>query len=1110
MEKSEFIKLIQSTLNLRHSISLKTDLPLMLQNKKFVFDLADNSKYYFVEIIDSMTPDKRSDIISRLKEVQSKLLNSYTNRNNQIEIKVVSKNDISQREKKFYNDEFKSSNQCRFEFLDRTDILNFCEAFIDDLPHELLIYYKSIKSDIKPSVENKELRNVGKGQEEPVIELPIDSDSKLILGQKIDQNIQYYNILILFVNPNNLEKRSPEEEYISEYFGADSAISSFTNQEIQKGYKWINSITHNLNRHTCIFFKYDEINSLSLDKSIIQSAIKELNNIYGNQFDFFSPNILIICTLGIPSRKDKGFNLVAYYELVSLLRLNLTSPRIRLNLPESITRNQLNNISNDLLSYLKLNKSEFISVEATDNGNIKQSEPILADQGGEDSLNFTKDAQSLAALLALKEMKPPLAIALLGDWGSGKSYFMELLKRQIQMLSRFQDFYESEHLVEPYLNVPKDKPFVEGVAHIYFNAWSYMDANLWAGLAHSMFEKLNAYITDNTKSEIERLKIQVKIAKRLEILHSDLNNYEEKRNQLEKLKQKLKKERDYKILRYLNPKIDAQVKSFLKSSGYDDTDIELLEPSKAYKIVESGINLLTYLKANSYRVTIFLVTSIVSFMILNGLILSIWHAIENPVWIFFSSLWGYLIASVIPISATVLNFYSRRKSALVSLKNIVKIGDEVNSEEYYDENLNIVCREISDLDNIINEVEKSIEFEFSRTSDITQAAISNFISEKQNDKNYLKYLGIITTIRKDFETLSSIFSDIERPSSLLLSENELIRFEDLEKDKNEIAEIFHARNEDGKGLKNKKLERIILYIDDLDRCPDEKVLEVLQAVHLLMAFPLFIVVVGVDERCVQNALLYNQHKKYRGIRNSETIFHTIEPSEYLEKIFQIPFQIPVATESNIQNLVDNLIPTIHNSTSVQEVDESKNEEINQDSLVENDIEANDANYDPIEVEESEPNTDPVEETNFPHEYSGKIERDQIGITSFEKEYLKKLAPFVGRNPRKVKRLVNIFRIVKTHENRGFTNNDDSLKAIVLIALSIGECKNQVVSMFDNVQPEKSLIDFLEESKTTFQELLSIAERDEELHDLLQKSLAEFMPTWNFVKRFSFKMNVPKK
>lgn len=47
---------------------------------------------------------------------------------------------------------------------------------------------------------------------------------------------------------------------------------------------------------------------------------------------------------------------------------------------------------------------------------------------------------------------------------------------------------------------------------------------------------------------------------------------------------------------------------------------------------------------------------------------------------------------------------------------------------------------------------------------------------------------------------------------------------------------------------------MILYIDDLDRCPPAKVLEVLEAVHLLLALELFVVVVGVDPRWLQRSL----------------------------------------------------------------------------------------------------------------------------------------------------------------------------------------------------------------------------------------------------------------
>ena len=43
-----------------------------------------------------------------------------------------------------------------------------------------------------------------------------------------------------------------------------------------------------------------------------------------------------------------------------------------------------------------------------------------------------------------------------------------------------------------------------------------------------------------------------------------------------------------------------------------------------------------------------------------------------------------------------------------------------------------------------------------------------------------------------------------------------------------------------------RIDRIVLDIDDLDRCQPQQVVEVLQAIHLLLALNLFVVVVGVD------------------------------------------------------------------------------------------------------------------------------------------------------------------------------------------------------------------------------------------------------------------------
>jgi hypothetical protein len=54
--------------------------------------------------------------------------------------------------------------------------------------------------------------------------------------------------------------------------------------------------------------------------------------------------------------------------------------------------------------------------------------------------------------------------------------------------------------------------------------------------------------------------------------------------------------------------------------------------------------------------------------------------------------------------------------------------------------------------------------------------------------------------------------------------------------------LFHTR--DGCAQAGTASDRIVLHSDDLDRCDEEQVVKVLQAVHLLLACKLFIVVVA--------------------------------------------------------------------------------------------------------------------------------------------------------------------------------------------------------------------------------------------------------------------------
>jgi hypothetical protein len=109
------------------------------------------------------------------------------------------------------------------------------------------------------------------------------------------------------------------------------------------------------------------------------------------------------------------------------------------------------------------------------------------------------------------------------------------------------------------------------------------------------------------------------------------------------------------------------------------------------------------------------------------------------------------------------------------------------------------------------------------------------------------------------------------------------------------------------------IDRIVVYIDDLDRCPPARVVEMLEAIHLLLAVELFVVVVAVAPRWLLQAL----HSHYRDQLTAPATGAAVtddgqalwQPSavQYLEKIFQVVLTLPPLAADGYVNLVDSLI-----------------------------------------------------------------------------------------------------------------------------------------------------------------------------------------------------------
>jgi hypothetical protein len=192
-------------------------------------------------------------------------------------------------------------------------------------------------------------------------------------------------------------------------------------------------------------------------------------------------------------------------------------------------------------------------------------------------------------------------------------------------------------------------------------------------------------------------------------------------------------------------------------------------------------------------------------------------------------------------------------------------------------------------------------------------------------------------------------------------------------------------------------QRVVFYIDDLDRCRAEQVVRVLEAVHLLLAFDRFVVVVGVDTRWLETSLMSFYDEQLRANRDDSNGRQSAAPDpratvrDYVEKIFQVPIQIPRLTtdeSGTFARLVDTLSP-VAASDQAQEVEGT----------------ANAIQYH---------NLQPIEPLDLtapePERFHEAVARAQLSAK--EVDLLKQLGPLAGRSPRAVKRLLNLYRLLR--------------------------------------------------------------------------------------------------
>ncbi|MGM9551691.1 MAG: P-loop NTPase fold protein [Clostridia bacterium] len=140
--------------------------------------------------------------------------------------------------------------------------------------------------------------------------------------------------------------------------------------------------------------------------------------------------------------------------------------------------------------------------------------------------------------------------------------------------------------------------------------------------------------------------------------------------------------------------------------------------------------------------------------------------------------------------------------------------------------------------------------------------------------------------------------------------DEMITFDNSSNYANEILQLKDKFQEAvNKKISETKKERVVVFVDDLDRLQPEKAVELLEVLKLFLDCENCVFVIAVDYDVVT-----------RGIRNKYGLDISEEKGKsFFDKIIQLPFKVPVA-QYDIKNYVSDMLKNMNVSTTANEVD----------------------------------------------------------------------------------------------------------------------------------------------------------------------------------------------
>ena len=369
-----------------------------------------------------------------------------------------------------------------------------------------------------------------------------------------------------------------------------------------------------------------------------------------------------------------------------------------------------------------------------------------------DELDRDGEARAVAELVTARTASPPLAVGLFGDWGEGKSHFLELLRRRVRTLS--------------------DNPLAcRHVRQVRFNAWHYSETSLWASLVAELFAQLAAPPEGDAGTA----------QRQMSRLTADLVAQRRARERLSSARQR-RDDLQYALARPDVPwkALDAdQRQTIIEAAGVD-------LPAEA--LYREGVGTFRVLRAAGRNAKTLIVSAGRSAWLWFALALAVSASLLGVAWAWpYVSHWmaAFGLVSLVPAYHSAA---ARVREAWRQLGTArTKFGRAVEA-------LRAPLQTAADV--AVAEV-AALELELQNLTAAGQLA--GLISERAASSDYRSQLGLMTQIREDFQHMAQLLAQASQQQELQTPDGTAASVPRTDEAQDELPQI----------------DRIIVYIDDL-------------------------------------------------------------------------------------------------------------------------------------------------------------------------------------------------------------------------------------------------------------------------------------------------------